>query len=42
VVEDILGFSRVWTMSDHEVGEKFLELAERFSSEFEKDIGPVS
>jgi RNA-directed DNA polymerase len=42
VVEDILGSSRAWTMSDHEVGEKFLELAERFSSEFEKDIGPVS
>jgi hypothetical protein len=29
-------------MTDDEIEEKFLELAERSSSDFEKDIGPVS
>jgi hypothetical protein len=29
-------------MNDDEIEEKFVELAERFSSDFEKDVGAVS
>jgi hypothetical protein len=42
VVEDIIGSSRVQEMNDDEIEEKFVELAERFSSDFEKDVGAVS
>jgi hypothetical protein len=42
VVRDIIGSIRAHGMTDDEVEEKFLELAERFSSDLEKGIGPVS
>jgi RNA-directed DNA polymerase len=42
VVEDIIGSSRAQGMTDVEVEEKFLGLAKRFSSDFEKDVGPLS
>jgi RNA-directed DNA polymerase len=42
LVEDILGFSRTAGLNDDEIQVRFRELADRFSAEFERDIGTVS